>query len=131
MKKRALVSLVLLVSILMVMAETVVFQEDPTDPVSHCVDGNVYVYNPETGQWDQPNMGETVSVKIYKAANPGMYQQYDFPTISHGYYISDFSGLSNSSEYDTARVIFRGQSYMATFNYSTGTTIDIWFYPDR
>ena len=131
MKKRALVSIVLLVSILMLMAETVIFQEDSTDPVPHSVDGEVHVYNLETGQWILPHSGEGVSVKIYKAANPSMYQQYDFATINHGYYVSEFPGLSNSNEYDTVRITFRGQSYTAAFNYSTGTTVDIWFYPDR
>ncbi len=131
MKKRALVSIVLLVSILMLMAKTVIFQEDPTDPISHCVDGNVYVYNPETGQWDMPKSWETVSIKIYSTEHSNIYCYWNNSPITNGYYCVNCSSYSYASSCDRVRVFFRGQYYYGDYNHSTGTTVDIWFYPDR
>jgi hypothetical protein len=131
MKKRALVSLVLLVSILMVMAETVIFQEDPIDPVPHCVDGRVQVFNPETGEWDKPNLGETVSIKIYQYGNNSIYDFSGPVTIVNGYYCYNFSSYVYASLCDKVRIFFRGQYYYGDYNHSTGTTVDIMFYPDR
>jgi hypothetical protein len=131
MKKRALVSLVLLVSILMVMAETVIFQEDPTDPVPHCVDGHVYVWNSQNGQWESPNTWEDLNVKIYSSDQSNIYAYWNNVQITNGYYCKDTSSYSNANDCNRVRVCFRGEYYYAVYNHSTGTTIDIWFYPDR
>jgi hypothetical protein len=132
MKKRALVSLVLLVSILMVMAETVIFQEDPTDPVPHCVDGHVYVWNSQNGQWESPQTGETVRIKIYSTENYTIYHNSPLPvSINNGYYCYNCNSYPYANQCNRARVFFRGEYYHAVYNHSTGTTVDIWFYPDR
>ncbi len=88
------------------------------------VNGIVRVYNLENGEWEWPNNGEQIQVRLFDGGAPWGYPV--FTTVINGKYDSYFPGASSCDRVD---VFFRNQTFTDDFNYSTGTVVDVYFDP--
>jgi len=129
-KMKKITTLLLLLAISILFADTVIFSEEP-DASAENIQGKVWIWDSNTQQYYPAGSDENVYVYLYfdQQNGGGIFDSECVQTNSNSFYSHNFLDYGGNSNYcDLVKVCYEGKWYQSV--YDGIVRIDIYYHPD-